>query len=432
MTLAADLRYALRVMKSNPGFTAIAVAALALGIGANTAIFTVIDAVLLKPLPYPHPDRIVKLERKYPNGYGDSISIPKYMIWRHNDVFEAMTIYTQGGPALNLGAGDRPNEVKAGTVSRDYFQVFGVTPMMGRSFSEGEDLPGAPAAAVLSYSMWQSRLGGDRNIIGQTILLNKRPFTVVGVMPKGFESQPAGLDLWTALQADPHSTNQGHYLAVAARLKPDVSIEQAQAEMKVVGEQFRRAYPEWMDKSESVGVRPMREAMVGDAKLELLVLEGAVGFVLLIACANVANLLLARAAVRQREFAIRAAVGASRGRVLRQLLTESVLLAGFGAAAGFVLGTWGVRALLALVPGDIPRMTDVNGVLQTPPLDFKRSSPAFSSGSFRRSTHRIPISPVRSRKAGAAAPDAVTLSSAPRSSFSKWRCRWFSSSRRHC
>jgi predicted permease len=369
MNSADDLRFALRVMKSNPGFTAIALTALALGIGANTAIFTVVDAVLLKPLPYPHPERIVRLGRKYPDGFGDSNSIPKYMVWRHNDVFDAMTIYTQSGPALNLGAGDRPNDVKAGTVSRDYFQVFGVAPMMGRSFSEAEDLPGGPPATVISYSMWQTRLGGERNIIGQTILLNKKPYTVVGVMPQGFQSQPEGLDLWTALQADPQSTNQGHYLAVAARLKPDVTIEQAQAEMKVVGEQFRRLNPEWMDKAETVGVRPMREAMVGDARLELLVLEGAVGFVLLIACANVANLLLARAAVRQREFAIRAAVGASRGRVLRQLLTESVLLAGLGGVAGLVLGTWGVRALLALVPGEIPRITDVNGAVQTPALD---------------------------------------------------------------
>jgi predicted permease len=378
MSLAADVRFALRTMKSNPGFTAIAVAALALGIGANTAIFTVVNAVVLKPLPYPQPERLVRLGREYPNGFGDSNSIPKYMTWRHNDVFEAMTLYAGSGPAVNLGSGDRPNEVKAGSVSQGYFRVFGVTPFLGRGFTAEEDLPGGPPAVVLSYPVWQTRLGGDTAILGRSILLNKHPYTVVGVLPKGFEPDPEGIDLWTPLQADPNSTNQGHYLSVAARLKPDVSIEQARAEMKLVGEQFRRANPEWMDKNESVGVIPMREAMVGDAKLELLVLEGAVGFVLLIACANVANLLLARAAVRQREFAIRAAIGASRGRVLRQLLTESVMLAAFGGAAGLALGSWGVRALLALAPGRIPRITDVNGMVQAPPFDW--SVAAFTAG----------------------------------------------------
>jgi predicted permease len=378
MNLAADVRYALRMMKSSPGFTAIAAAALALGIGANTAIFTVLDAVVLKPLPYPQPERIVRLGRKYPDGFGDSISIPKYMMWRKNDVFESMTLYSESGPAVNLGTDGRPNEVKAGSVSKDYFAVFGVAPFMGRSFSEAEDLPGGPPAAVLSYAMWHSRLGGDPSIIGRQILLNKRPYSVVGVTPKGFESQPEGLDLWTPLEADPNSTNQGHYLAVVGRLKPGVTIEQANAAMKVVGEQFRRKYPEWMDKAESVGVVPMRESMVGNAKLELLVLEGAVGFVLLIACANVANLLLARAAVRQREFAIRAAIGASRGRVLGQLLTESVMLSALGGALGLVLGSWGVRALLALVPGTIPRLTDANGIVHAPPLDWRVA--AFTAG----------------------------------------------------
>ncbi len=378
MSLAADIRYAFRMMRSNPGFTAIAVAALALGIGANTAIFTVVNAVLLQPLPYSQPDRIVRIGRKYPNSIGYSNSIPKYMVWRNNDVFESMAICPQGAPTVNLGAGDRPNEIKVANVSRGYFDVFGVKPLMGRSFTETEDLPGGQPSIVVAYSAWQSRLGGDPNILGRSILLNKRPYTVVGVLPKNFQPETDGTQAWTPFQADPNSTNQGHYLEVIARLKPGVSIEQARAAMKVAGEHFRQAYPQWMDKAESVGVMPMREAMVGDAKLELLVLEGAVGFVLLIACANVANLLLARAAVRQRELTIRAAIGASRGRMLRQLLTESVLLASLGGLAGFVLGTWGVRALLTLVPGEIPRLATQDGVVQAPPLDWGVA--AFTAG----------------------------------------------------
>lgn len=370
MNLAADIRYALRVMRSNPGFTAISVAALALGIGANTAIFTVVNAVVLKPLPYPDSGRIMRVVRMYPGGYSDSVSIPKYMTWRQNQVFDSMALYTQGAPAVNLGAGDRPNVIKMGSISRDYFRVFGVKPLMGRTFTEAEDAPGGPPSVVLSYAVWHNRLGGDASILGSTILLNQRPYTVVGVMPKGFEPQPEGVDLWTPLQADPQSTNQGHYLAVAGRLRPEVSMEQANAAMKIVGEQYRRAYPKWMDKTETVGMKPLQEYIVGDARGQLLVLEGAVVFVLLIACANVANLLLARAAVRQREFAIRYAVGAGRGRVLRQLLTESVLLSGLGGAAGLALGTWGVRLLLTLAPGRIPRITDAAGAVQAPPLDW--------------------------------------------------------------
>src|SRR5581483_3235736 len=189
-----------------------------------------------------------------------------------------------------------------------------------------------------------------------SIVLNGEPYTVVGVMPGNFVPDPPA-ELWLPLQADPNSTNQGNYLAVAARLKPGVSIEQARGEMKLRGEDFRRLYPKWMDKGESVAVVSMREAMVRDVKTALLILTGAVFFVLLIACANVANLLLARAATRQRELAIRSALGASRGRVIRQLLTESVILSSLGGVLGFALGAWGVRVLLSLIPGDIPRLT---------------------------------------------------------------------------
>jgi predicted permease len=224
--------------------------------------------------------------------------------------------------------------------------------------------------AVLSYHVWQSRLGGDRAAVGRVITLNGEPRTVVGIMPESFRSDPdaPGTDIWIPLQADPNSTNQGHYLRVVARLKPRVSREAAQAEMTIVGDQFRKAYPKWMDDHESVAVIPLRDAVVSDVQTALYVLLGAVGFVLLIACANVANLLLARAAGRQREMAIRAAIGANRWRVFRQLLTESILLAGLGGVVGFTLGAWGVRALLLLVPGSIPRLTDPSGVHTAVPV----------------------------------------------------------------
>ncbi len=365
-----NIRYALRMMRSNMGFTAVAVAALALGIGANTAIFTVVRAVLLEPLPYPHPERLVWLGRQFGKDVGYSISIPKYMVWRQNHVFESMAIYDQGGLGINLGSGDRPEQVKAAHVSREYFEVFGVTPIMGRIFTQAEDLPGGARVTVLGNGVWQSRFGGDRQILGRTIQLNGEPYNVIGILPPGFHPDPEA-DLWIPLQADPNSSNQGHYLRVGARLKPGVSLSMARAEMKIVGEQFRKAYPKWMDNNESVTVTPMREGIVGKAQTPLYVLLGAVALVLLIACANVANLLLARAAGRQREMAIRAAIGASRGRVFRQLLTESILLAGCGGAAGFVLGSWGVRALLALVPANIPRLTSGDaGRAVIPALDW--------------------------------------------------------------
>src|SRR5579883_1523989 len=319
-SVLADVRQSLRLLRKSPGFTAVAIAALALGIGANTGIFSVINKVILEPLPYPQPERIVKLGRKYPDGTGYSNSVPKYMAWRHNDVFSEMAIYDQGGPGLNLTAGDRPEQVKGIHVSADYFKVFGASPMRGRYFSAQEDSPNGPKAAIISEKLWRSRFGGDPQMVGRTIQLNGEAYPVVGIMP-------------------------------------GVTIEQARGEMKRVGEGFRRENPKWMDKNESVAVVPMREAMVGNVKIALYVLLGAVLLVLLIACANVANLLLARAATRQRELAIRAAIGATRGRVIRQLLTESVILACIGGICGLLLGGWGVRTLLLFVPGDIPRLT---------------------------------------------------------------------------
>jgi putative ABC transport system permease protein len=364
----ADLRMAARVLAKNPGFTLIAVSALALGIGANTAIFTVVNRVLLSPLPYPEADRIMALGRSFKNGgAGYSISIPKYMAWRENHVFESMTLYDFAGPGLNIGGGDRPEQVKGIHVSAGFFSVFGARPALGRTFTDDEDRPNGPRTAVVSFELWRTRYGGDPQFVGRMLDLNGEPYTVVGIMPPGFQSDPPA-EIFIPLQADPNSANQGHYLRVAGRLKPGATIDAARAEMKVAGERFHRANPKWMDANESVAVTPLRDRMVGDVRPALLILFGAVGFVLLIACANVANLLLARAAGRQKEFAIRTAIGASRARIVAQLLTESVLLAGMGGVAGFVLGSWGVRALLALSPGNIPRLTEIAGATESIPL----------------------------------------------------------------
>jgi putative ABC transport system permease protein len=377
-TILADLRYALRTMRRNAAFTAIALAALALGIGANTAIFTVVDAVLLQPLPYPQPDRIMKLGRQFHADVGYSNSIPKYMAWRQNDVFEALALYDFGALAMSVGSGNPPQTVKALRVSSEYFKVFGVAPIAGRTFSQSEDLPNGPAVTVVSYAVSQSRLGGPNEALGQPLLLNGVPYTVVGTLPRGFQPDPE-TDVWIPLQAEPNSTNQGHYLNVAGRLKAGVTVAAAQAHMKIVGERFRKANPKWMNPEEGVAVVPMRDATTGEVRTALLVLFGAVALVLLIACANVANLLLARAAGRQREMAIRSAVGANRGRVIRQLLTESVLLAGCGGILGLGVGAAGVRGLLLLVPGNIPRLTDQTGMgVLIPALDWRVT--AFTMG----------------------------------------------------
>jgi putative ABC transport system permease protein len=356
-TLLGDVRHSVRVLVKSPGFTIVAVLALALGIGANTAIFSVIDRVLLAPLPFPESERIMRLARKFPNGNGSSVSIPKFMAWSKARSFQSMAAYDFGGVSLNLGTGDRPNPVNGVHVTAGFFKVFGVAPILGRTFTAEEDLPNAGKFTVVTYNLWKNRLGGDPDAVGKSITLSTERYVVLGVLPEGYAPDPP-TDLYLPQQFDPNSTNQGHIFYVAGRLQPGASIAAAQAEMAVIADQFRAAHPDVTDKEESVSVVPLRVAIGGDVRFALLVLAGAVGFVLLIACGNVAGLLLSRAAGRQREIAIRTAVGASRGRIVRQLLTESMLLGLAGGAAGLVLGGIGARVLLALSPGSIPRIND--------------------------------------------------------------------------
>lgn len=382
--LFSDLRQAARVLRKSPGFTLTAVAALGLGIAANTAIFSVVNAVLLKPLPYPEPDRIVRVLRSYPSGNSDSCSIPKFMVWKSQEgVFEAIAAYDFSGPGLNLSGGDQTEQLKGVHVSNEFFRVFGYAPHFGRSFTADEDRPGGAQVAVISDGLWKRRFGADPGILERPIVLSGEPTTVIGVAPAAFEPDPPA-DVWLPLKADPNSANQGHYLSIAARLRSGISLEAAKARMKIAAQQFRAKYPRSIDANESVTVAPFQEHETGNVRPALLILVGAVGFVLLIACANLANLLLARATGRQKEIAIRSALGASQSRMVRQLLTESVLLACISGLAGLLLGSAGVRALLAISPGDLPRIHEAGSLPVFALLDWRvvlySAVVAFSTG----------------------------------------------------
>jgi putative ABC transport system permease protein len=354
--LFQDLKHSLRMFVRSPGFTLTAIAAVALGVGANTAIFSLIDRVLLKPMPYPQADRIVFFMNVSPGGSGEGASPARFNFWK------AQTQSIQDAAAWRFGvanynSGGHPEQIQETFATADFFRLLGATTLHGRTFTPEEDLPGARNVVVLTHEFWQRRFGSDPGVIGRNIVLSGEPHEIIGVLTPGLKieiDQPP--DIYVPFRIDPNSTEQGSYFNSGARLKPGVSLASANAQFKVAAEEFRRKYPEILGPKDSFGVEPLREVLVRGVRTLLWVLLGAVGFVLLIACANVANLLLARATGRKREIAIRAAVGAGRGRIVRQLLTESVVLSMAGGILGLALGFVGIRAILSISSGNIPRI----------------------------------------------------------------------------
>jgi len=358
-TILQDLRYGLRMLAKKPGFTAVAVLTLALGISANSAIFSIINAVLLRPLPLKEPERIIKVWERSRNFQG-TVSVPNLKDWREqNDVFTEIAIYQFG--SVNLRGRDNPERAQVATVSPNFFNVLGVPPHLGRTFQANEDRAGRHRVVMLSDQMWQQNFGADPNIVGQNMQLGGEDFTIIGVMPPSFRFPLRSTELWVPVvyTAKQLIDRDEHFFFAVGRLKDGVTFEQAQEQMKTIAQRIEQQYPE-VQAGRSVLLIPLQEEMVQNVRQTLLVLLGAVGCVLLIACTNVANLLLARAASRRKEVAIRTALGAGRGRLLRQLLTESMLLAVMGGALGLLMAKWGLDLLLALAANFLPRANEVS------------------------------------------------------------------------
>jgi len=358
-SLLSDLRYTIRTLVKAPAFALAAIAALTLGIGANTAIFSVLNAVLLKPLSAPEPDRVVFFMNTSPQGSGPAASPAKFAHWRQQtSVVEQASAFNNN--VLNYTGGDSVEQFRGGRVSAEFFRLFGAPVFRGRTFSEEEDRPRGGTVAVLSHGLWTRRFGSDPAIVGRAITLGNESYTVIGILGPAFDVEDwwggPPPEIWIPFQLDRNSTDQGHYFRSAARLKAGVTIEQANARLKASADEFRSRFPNSIGKNQAFGVERVQDVLVRNVRTTLFVLAGAVGFVLLIACANVANLLLVRATGRRREIAIRAAIGAGRGRIMRQLLTESVVLSLAGGVLGMVLGVAGIRALLSINTAGLPRI----------------------------------------------------------------------------
>src|SRR5215469_8643965 len=358
--LLADARHSLRLLRRAPGFAAAVILILALGIGANSALFSALDRTVIRPLPYANPDRLMMLWEDF-SVFGapkQRVSPGTFVDWRkRTHAFDEVAAY--GWRAFNLSGGGPPEEVLGAGVTANLLPMLGVPPLLGRTFAPDEDTPGNKTV-VLSYGLWTRRFGGDRGLVGNTILMSGEKYTVIGVMPKGFQYPDHRSEVWVPLGLTPRllAHRNSHFLYVTARLKPGQSVRQGQADMNVIARDLAREFPA-SNQQVGITVVPLKAELLGNRRKEFVLLLGAAACVLLIACANVANLLLARSAARQREIAVRAALGASPGRVLRQILTENLVFAVAGGTLGLVFAQWSMAGLKGMVPEGLAGIVDL-------------------------------------------------------------------------